>query len=132
MGLDSYWALEVIDSVTGEKTYPRMSLEFEPPLNLIGGIFSGFGDDSFRGKAYANIITQVSDVNMYQEVMPNKEVKEIASSLEELSDEDLAELLRQDWGYNSDEREYLLKHAQDLKKMFRAFADHNAVLMGWW
>jgi hypothetical protein len=50
MGLDSIWKMP--DGVN----HPA----FEPALDLCGGLFSGFGQGSFRGKVYNEFIEHVS------------------------------------------------------------------------
>jgi hypothetical protein len=48
MGLDCFWVRR------GHK------VTFDPPLNLVGRVFSGHGKGSFRGQIYANFIKSVS------------------------------------------------------------------------
>ena len=124
MGLDSYWLKD-------EETHVPMELEFEPELKLIGGMMSGSGSGSFRGKAYSDFIENVSGISLYQKDMPNKEVKQIADALEKMCMASNVGLLADDWG-TSMEKEELEQHINDLTRMFRAYADAGAILHGWW
>ena len=84
---------------------------------------------SFRGKAYADFIENISGISLYQENMSNDEVREIAEALEAGDMKEMVELLREDWG--GGEEDYF-QHITDLTRMFRAYADAGAILHGWW
>ena len=55
MGLDCYWYKE-------DKTE---TAKVDAELNLEGGMFSGEGQDSFRGKVYDEIVRFASDINSF-------------------------------------------------------------------
>lgn len=113
MGLDSFWE---VPEGTKEPT-------FDPPLRLCGGMFSGHGKGSFRGKVYYSAIQEVSGVSLYQERMEPGDVKRIADAL-------AAYEPTEEWL----ERHNILsmKEWNDLVRMFRGYADVGASLLGWW
>lgn len=109
MGLDSFWKTE---------TKPA----FSRPLHLCGGMFSEHGEDSFRGKVYDDFIFAMTEISLYQEEMSNDDVRKIADKLESLEYDPA-------W----DERFGLTAETfDDLKLMFRGYADVGATLCGWW
>lgn len=95
---------------------------FKPELNLCGGMFSGHGSGSFRGKVYNPVIEEIADVSLYQDEIPNETVRAIADKLEACPFEEAPGN-----GYGMTAEEYA-----DLKRMFRAYADAGATLKGWW
>lgn len=107
MGLDSFWSKSPTERVMDDIT-------FTPELHLCGGIFSGNGAGSFRGKVYAHIIQAATGVSIYQEWIDNETIKRMTTALEAFpaSDED--------------------GDLQDLRRMFRAYADSGHGLVGWW
>ena len=110
MGLDSIW----------RKDGNTASVEGE--FNLCGGIFSGFGNDSFRGKVYNRFVEDATGESLYQYEISNDTVKDMAWSLESHT-----------WNpefesrYDITEEEFI-----GLKKMFRLHADAGHTLHGWW
>jgi hypothetical protein len=134
MGLDSFWAL-----LQGTEP-PR----FDPPLRLCGGMLSGDGNGSFRGKVDNCAVSGVAGISLYQERMPNADARRIATALEDY-------LATGDGGFEYDEwpprarrvrgscreeielrRRYTDAEWADLARMFRAYADLGAELIGWW
>ena len=61
MGLDNYWMKnkEELGEVEGE-------------FKICGGMLSGNGNDSFRGKVYFRFIEDVCNENLYDEMIPNE------------------------------------------------------------
>lgn len=112
MGLDSFWS----------KDKETVHLEFDPPLNLCGGLFSGNGNGSFRGKVYSELIEWATGESLYQERIPNETVKDMARKLNGI---EFQEFLNMDY-YCSEEQ------WADLQRMFKAYADAGADLLGWW
>lgn len=105
MGLDSYW-------VKNGKPCPLESHPtFNPPLRLCGGLMSGNGMESFRGKVYNDQVEAATGVSLYQELIPNYVVKEMADKLDVC---------------------HFYDEMQDLKRMFRTYADAGFDLAGWW
>jgi len=110
MGLDNYWKCD---------EHPT----FEPELRLCGGLCSGHGCESFRGKVYSSIIEGLTNYSLYAEKLTNEEVTEIAEILENTSFKEAKE--HDDW--EIEEKEY-----NDLVRMFRAYANIGATLTSWW
>jgi hypothetical protein len=104
MGLDSFWrhpdGKEVKDP------------EFDPPLQLCGGMFSANGQGSFRGKVYNDLIQSETGVSLYQELIPNSTVQKMAAKLALMETED--------------------EEATDLVRMFLAYGSAGFDLLGWW
>lgn len=104
MGLDSFWE---------HPTEGTPDPDFDPPLQLCGGMLSGNGQHSFRGKVYNEIVESVTGVSLYQERIPNSVVQQMAAKLAlELTD-------------GSDE-------SADLVRMFLAYGAAGFDLIGWW
>lgn len=120
MGLDNYWF------VGSEDDPQEVIVPFDPPLHLIGGIFSGHGSGSFRGKVYAGVIEAVSGVSIYDD-QDNATVKRIADALDDYTGNPYEQL--EEWGLTQEEAE---AHFKDLQRMFRAYADRGAWLHAWW
>lgn len=116
MGLDCFW----VKVVPAE----RMGIKPTEEYKLCGGMFSGDGAGSFRGKVYAGLIDQLCNISLYQELVPECQVKEIAKTLESARWENV---LAMDFAYPISEQEF-----KGLSKMFRFYADNDCCLMGWW
>lgn len=110
MGLDSFW----VDSDGNE-----IQVEFKNPPKLCGGIFSANGVGSFRGKVYNEFVQSITGVSLYQEMIDNETIKEMADKLDEFVKNHDMELWDED-------------QAEDLALMFRVYADAGACLHGWW
>ena len=115
MGLDSFWKLP-------EGTEDP---QFEPELHLCGGIFSGNGEGSFRGKVYNYFIENSTGQTLYAEVIENVTVKKMAAKLQIYLDtqnlDDFTELYSME-----------ISELKDLCRMFKTYADAGATLQGWW
>jgi hypothetical protein len=113
MGLDSIWKCE-------------KEVTFEPDLRLCGGVCSANGVGSFRGKVYAQIIENATDGkhSLYKEEIDNASVREISDALENAC---YSDLVTEDSHYA-----VTLEELQDLRRMFRSYAEADATLHGWW
>lgn len=111
MGLDNYWMKnkEELGEVEGE-------------FKICGGMLSGHGNDSFRGKVYHRFIEDVCNENLYVEMIPNETVMQMADDLE-------ATEWRDSYISNFDIEEEEFK---DLVKMFRLHADAGHYLVSSW
>jgi hypothetical protein len=111
MGLDSY-AVKVV-SADADK--------FSHITHLCGGLFSGNGSDaSFRGKVYAEAISDITDVSLYNVLISPETVETMYDYLKDAS-YDLVE----EWGLEPEE-------ADDLIAFFKVCADEHYGLSGWW
>lgn len=117
MGLDSYFRKLCAPGQTAE--IPDFGDDI--PM-LCGGLMSGSGSDgSFRGKVYADTIKEITGVDIYQEVIHPNEVKEMADAL-----------CKQVASMTEEERANDPNDLVALSRVFRAFADLNYSLLGWW
>jgi hypothetical protein len=131
MGLDSIWYMPGEKEICEREDHTfeeRLALHptFDPELKLVGGMFSGNGRQSFRGKAYYEFVEQVTGVSLYQDDIDNATIRKMADALEahELTPDESRELSYCD---RKGEDEF-----NDLKRMFRTYADAGAFLHGWW
>jgi len=115
MGLDNFWELP-------DGSEPP---DLNPPLNLCGGMFSGHGGGSFRGKVYNGLIEEITGVSLYQDKIDNDTIIEMALALSEVDPG--SEVIRRHSGWDTAEDEF-----KDLVRMFMTYAEMGAVLRGWW
>lgn len=116
MGLDSFWVHPDDDG----REHPT----FDPPLDLVGGMFSGNGRGSFRGKVYADFIMTVTGCSLYQERITNDIVCHMARKLEEYIDQAASGV--------TDPPEDVEDDCDDVSAMFTAYAEAGFELRGWW
>lgn len=70
MGLDNYWRDgEEVGTIKGE-------------FAVCGGICSGNGSDSFRGKVYSSIVEAVTGTSLYEDEISNEEVLQMNESIQ--------------------------------------------------
>lgn len=121
MGLDNFWVHPDWEDESGDVTIEDIPKpDFEK--GVYGGLFSGNGHGSFRGKVYNSIIDEVTPYSLYADELSNEQVHEIAEILEETEYEEVKDLS----GY-LDETRY-----NDFVLMFRFYADEGASLVSWW
>lgn len=109
MGLDTYAVIPSSDSVAPNEKFKG--------INLCGGLMSGGnGSSSFRGKVYASIVKEITDVDLYQEKIDNVTVGIMAEKLEAAA--------RTSFSYSTEVRH--------LAKWFRVAADEGYDIYGWW
>jgi len=115
MGLDNYW-------MKNKEEAGHIDGDFK----ICGGMLSGNGNDSFRGKVYHRFVEDVTNVSLYGDPetgeIPNETVKKMADDLE-------ATEWRDSYIENYDIVEYEFK---DLVKMFRLHADAGHHLVSSW
>lgn len=105
MGLDSMWS----GSVEGN-------------FDVCGGIFSGHGNSSFRGKVYNNLIEEVTGVSLYQEEIPNSTILEMGRKLGQIPFDDVKKIAP-----NIEQKEFF-----DVVLMFQTHGKAGHSLRGWW
>ena len=113
MGLDSFW----VDA-------EGKSASVEGKFEICGGMLSGHGNDSFRGKRYAGFIQESTGVSLYQESIPASVVKEMAEKLVNLTWANKQTLMCN--------QELYEQEINDLIKMFKLHADSGHEIRGWW
>jgi hypothetical protein len=104
MGLDSYWMHK------GEEA------SVEGDFKICGGLMSGHGNSSFRGKVYDKAVEAITGVSLYQERIGNETVKEMTKKMQEASVPD--EFDKEQW--------------LDFVKMFQLHAEAGHELAGRW
>lgn len=118
MGLDSIWSI----GKDSNGLIKAKKVIFRPRLNLVGGLLSGEGQGSFRGKVYNKFIEEQTGVSLYQKTIPNSKVKKISDRLQKMN-----------WYVGLKERYKISKKEfNDLKRMFKRYAKEGAILYGWW
>jgi hypothetical protein len=114
MGLDNIW-------MKNKDEHGVIEGEFK----ICGGVFSGHGNDSFRGKVYERFVEDVTGVSLFGDPetfeTPNETVKQMADDLE-------ATEWRDSYIENYDIEEHEFK---DLVRMFRLHADAGHYLLAW-
>jgi hypothetical protein len=114
MGLDNIW-----------KKNKEENGVIEGDFKLCGGVFSGHGNDSFRGKVYDRFVEDVTGVSLYGDPetfeIPNETVKQMADDLEAVEWRDSYIT-----NYDIEKQEF-----KDLVKMFRLHADAGHYLLAW-
>jgi len=113
MGLDNYW-------VEVGSTKPSGSKEMED-CNLCGGMLSGSGFDSFRGKVYNQYVEHVTGVSLYENRIDNNTVKAMAAKLAEAQG-----------NINRTSFEIEDSEIKDLVRMFQVHADDGHELIAWY
>lgn len=112
MGLDNYWKKD-------ETTDGFVEGEF----NVCGGICSGHGNASFRGKVYNSIIEEITGMSLYQEKISSENVKVMNEIIQECTFEGAKSCA----SYNIDEKEWT-----NFQKMWKAHSDADHYLISWW
>jgi hypothetical protein len=115
MGLDNFW-----------KKSKEEAGVIEGEFKVCGGMFSGSGNDSFRGKVYERFVEDVTGVSLYGDPetfeTSNETVKQMADDLD-------ATEWRDSYIQNYDIEEHEFK---DLVRMFRLHADAGHYLLAWY
>ena len=115
MGLDNYWM----------KNKEELGV-IEGDFKVCGGMLSGNGNDSFRGKVYHRFVEDVTGVSLYGDPetfeISNETVKQMAIDLEETEWRD-----SYIQNYDIEEQEF-----KDLVKMFKLHAEAGHYLLAWY
>lgn len=101
-----------------------------PPV-LCGSMFTN-GRSSIRGKVYAGFISDICDVDIYQEKLPTKELQRIVTQLSvycagaaDPTDTEYKYTLHKSWGFSLEEVKALLD-------WFKTVKENNGQVIGWW
>jgi len=124
MGLDCFWVQKTVTENNEVKT-EKASIDAD--IHVAGGLFSGNGNDSFRGKVYDGIVNKASNISLYQEMIENKDILKIADSLDNFDLSNYDPESDCSYGFEIGEDDF-----EELKKMFRLHADAGHCLQGWW
>jgi hypothetical protein len=116
MGLDNIWM----------KNKDEQGV-IEGEFKICGGVFSGHGNDSFRGKVYNRFVEDITGISLYgytpdTNEISNEVVRDMADGLEatEWRDSYIE-------NYDIEEQEF-----KDLVRMFRLHADAGHYLVAWY
>ena len=112
MGLDNYWKKDKdTDGVV------------EGEFHVCGGICSGNGNDSFRGKVYNSIVEEITGISLYQDTISVEDVEMMNEIIQETTYEGAKSCASYDLG----EEEW-----ESFKKMWNAHAKARHFLISWW
>jgi hypothetical protein len=112
MGLDNYWRKDEWQTIDQKPT---------PDLDkrLMGGLLSGHGNGSFRGKVYNDFVKEMSAHTLYKDQCP-REVKKIANLLQKTEWDDV----KNNFQGRPDSKEEF----EAFRDMFVFYAEHDARL----
>lgn len=113
MGLDNFWV--------DPQGNPGV---IEEGFKVCGGMFSGNGDSSFRGKVYHEYVKDVTGVSLYDDVIDNDCVMEMANDLRNSLDE-FDEGVADEYGLDKEE-------VENLVMMFEEHGNAGHHLESWW
>lgn len=119
MGLDTFASRSPDDIILSEEDLLAFS---DADIQLCGGIFSG-GDGSFRGKVYATLIMEITNVSLYQDWIPPKTVQEMCTALMSCDAQEAIDF--------SDSFNSTIGEVQNLRKFFKVCSDRNLGLLNW-
>lgn len=113
-------------------------------LTLVGGLFSGHGNGSFRGGCYEEFVAHLVCASPgfwhleKDEVIQTDELRIYGYLLREYLEDnglnDLPDDHRFEWSLPSSRGtyDYRVKEIKDLATLFEVAAEHNCVMESWW
>jgi hypothetical protein len=122
MGLDSYASRtpgDIVLTDEDEHAFERAAIE------LCGGMLSGDGGSSFRGKVYLDVVDRVAGVSLGEAWIPPEEVGQIAAAFERC---DPARVVEESKG---DRYPVVEADVRELHRFFRLCAARGLGLIGW-
>jgi len=120
MGLDNFAARSPDEELTEED----LEAFEKADIHLCGGILSS-PPDSFRGKVYADLISDVTGESLYQEWIPPERVKKMYEALINYDP-------KEDNGkFDPGDLRFDESTLINLRKFFRVCAEGNLELIGW-
>jgi hypothetical protein len=123
MGLDNYASRspgDVVLTPEDEEAFAKAAVE------LCGGIMSGDGGTSFRGKVYLDVVDRVADVSLGQQWISPEQVREIWEAFERADEDAEAEASK------DDHYPVTVEEVEQLRAFFRICAERGLGLIGWW
>jgi hypothetical protein len=114
MGLDTY-AKKEVPCECGNGTVKKLPDEAaeafaNADINLVGGMFSGNGNDgSFRGKVYNHIVQAATGDSLYEEWIAPEDVARMSGQLDEFAND-----------------------VEQLCRYFTVCKEQGLGLVGWW
>jgi hypothetical protein len=123
MGLDTYASRSPGDvELTAED---EQAFE-QAAIGLCGGMISGDGCSSFRGKVYLDVVDRVAGASLGAEWTLAEEVREIAAAFEHCDPARVAE------ESNGDPYPVVEAEVLALRRFFSLCAERGLGLIGWW
>ena len=113
MGLDNIWIDE-----SNNHAY------IDKPFNVCGGMCSGNGESSFRGKVYYDYVKDITGVSLYDDIIDNDRVMEMANDLRVSLDQ-----------FNDDLADTYRINREDVENLVWMFEEHGNAghrLVSWW
>jgi len=123
MGLDTY-ASRIPGDV--ELTPEDEAAFAQAAIELCGGIWSGDGGSSFRGKVYLDVVDRVAGTSLLAEWIPPEAVRDIAAAFERCEPARVVE------ESNGDRYPVVEAEVLELRRFFRLCAARGLGLIGWW
>ena len=123
MGLDNYASRspgDVVLSPEDEEVFASAGVE------LCGGIVSGDGGSSFRGKVYLDVVDRVAGVSLGQEWIAPEEIHRIWVAFERADEQSVAAEAE------GDHYPVTVEEVEQLRAFFRICAERDLGLIGWW
>lgn len=121
MGLDNYFRIECSEG----ETAPVVKMEREPTLT--GGMFSGHGRGSFRGKVYATLIEDITGTSIYEDCIGPDTLVEMADEMDAHLAENPGTTM-----FKSDDWDVPRQELADLAMIFRAYGEAGYHLNSWY
>ena len=94
----------------------------EGNFRVCGGMFSGHGNESFRGKVYWCVVNCITEVDLYDPEISNEKLREMVKLLEQATPE---RVRRADSTLSFDE-------FKELVRMFKAHAEAGHSIKSWY
>lgn len=110
--------------VAAEAECPEVP-DFDDNIELVGGLVSGNGPHSFRGKVYDGFVRDVAGQSLHVEKLNGDDLEVVAEALDELEWEKMDTSKRGVFHNGKDEFE-------SFQRMFREMVDAGAWLTAWW
>jgi hypothetical protein len=123
MGLDVFAVRSPEEGLTEEDKLAFKNAAIE----LCGGMFSG-DEGSFRGKLYATLILDLTDISLYDQWIPPETVKQMAEALHRVDLTQFKEDGREDYHTDDFNAETII----NLTRFFDVCVQRNLGLAGWW
>lgn len=128
MGLDTYAYHGDRDEMLPDSAFAHL------PIGVaVGGVFSGAGGSSFRGKVYAGFMMASVGVNLYREEIPAAEVRGIAHALQDwVAERSNAGIVDAYAAGELGGYPITPEEVRWLAEWFAVVAEHNGRVIGWY
>lgn len=131
MGLDCCWTHPDWTNDEGELVASRVPTP-DTELELVGGMLSGHGAKSFRGKVYAEFIKSATGVSLYNPELHPRTVEFVSKTLSTMHWDYARQSIVCEETQRGPQRPQTETEFNDLVTMFSFYADKGAGLIGHW